>query len=178
MISLKELFEITPHHVESSYEFENFRGNTGVGKARFYISLVNRVRKITSDLANSKLPVYEKTCLKEEHDLLVEYLEQQNIQEMLRVVKNWQAYEENYWIDLLGKIAAVELLVNDKLSEDTMTKLIRLPEESYIKTIQNSLKLANLVKNATVKAETEIGIVPTETANNLNKQRIILKPVK
>jgi len=154
---LTKLFELCPHNTQSAFERENFHSQSGVSTARYIIELVNKIRKIDSDLL-IETRQYEKKCLEEEKQTLEEILLTQDLNELESKVSNWEMMEREYWTEYLGKIAAIELLTYGKPSVDTMTKMAKLPEELYIRSTQICVKLANTIKEATMKAEEEIGI--------------------
>jgi hypothetical protein len=64
---------------------------------------------------------------------------------------------------------------------ETMTKMVKLPDDAYIKATQICVKLANAIKEATIMAEQEIGINADE-ANDLTSptepKKLKLKKVK
>jgi len=185
---LTKLFELCPYNVQSSFERENFHPQSGFSNARYVIELVNRIRKINSDLLNETRQ-YETICLEEEKRTLEEILLAQDLAELESKVANWEMLEREYWTEHLGKIAAIELLTYGKLSVDTMTKMAKLPEELYIRATQICVKLANTIKEATLKAEEEIGInqgqeeayansgLPEDSANSV-PTTLTLKKIK
>ena len=74
-------------------------------------------------------------------------------------IENWQHVEKDYWINVLGKQAAIEIIANGKPDLDTMTKMVKLPEDAYVKATQICVKLANAIAAATEDAEAEIGFM-------------------
>lgn len=154
---LNRLFELCPYNAQSVFERENFYAQSGVSHARYIIEVVNKIRKIDSDLLNETRQ-FEIKCLEEEKQTLEKFLLDQDISELESKVSNWEMLEREYWTEYLGKISAIELLTYGKPSVDTMTKMAKLPEELYIRATQICVKLANTIKEATLKAEEEIGI--------------------
>jgi len=161
---LEKLFSLCPFNLTSEFETTNFVELTGVSRARYTISVINRIRKIDSDLEKEKR-TFEKNCLTEEKNSLVNFLTKQPENETISILSNWQITEEEYWIDYLGKIAAIEILTIGKPSIETMTKMVKLPEDAYVKATQICVELANAIKTATVTAEQEIGFDQVETTN-------------
>jgi hypothetical protein len=154
---LEQLFALCPFNLTSEFERQNFDGQAGVARARHVISVINRIRKIDSDLEQEQR-TFEKNCLLEEREYLVNFIKNEPQKELSSILENWQITEEEYWIDYLGKISAIELLTAGKPSMETMTKMVKLPESAYIKATQICVKLANAIKEATVMAEQEVGI--------------------
>jgi hypothetical protein len=179
----KELFDSCPFHLFSEFEQENFNNLSGSSYSRSIIEIINRIRKIDSDLY-SEIRTYEKQRLEEEKSNLLEVLEQQDFAALTNAVKNWQESEQDYWVNLLGKQAAIELLTFGRLTTETMGKMVQLPEDLYIKSTQICVKLANAIKQATAAAEEEIGVsnpvpvseitAPKEGAT----KKILLKKIK
>jgi hypothetical protein len=154
---LEQLFALCPFNLTSEFERDNFDGQAGVARARYIVSVINRIRKINSDLELEQR-TFEKNCLLEEREYLVKFIKNEPQNEIQSILTNWQITEEEYWIDYLGKVAAIELLTFGKPSMETMTKMVKLPESAYIKATQICVKLANAIKEATVMAEQEIGV--------------------
>ncbi len=163
--SLAEAFDKCPYPIPSRFEFDNFKSQTGTGFSRHIVDTINRVRKIDSDIEQTT-GSFELECLNAERTMLLNYLQEQNPNALKSSVLNWEMMEKEYWINTLGKQAAIEILTVGKPSVETMNKMVRLPEDSYIKATQICVKLANAIKATTVAAETQIGVVvPDETAS-------------
>lgn len=156
------LFESCPYYVQSEFEIENFNSQIGSAYSRFIIDTINKVRKINSDL-EIETRTFEKKCLEEEKTKLLQILDQQDIDKLTNAVNNWQSAEKDYWVNFLGKQAAIELLTFGRPTVETMGKMVKLPEELYIKATQICVQLANAIKSATTSAEEEIGVVNTAT---------------
>lgn len=154
---IKYIMEICPYNLESKFVLENFISETGSGYSRHMIETINRLRKIDSIL-NKEQDDFERKKLIEEKVYLEEYIESQNKENLEQALVNWQEYELDYWTNYLGKSAAIELLTYGKPTIGTMNKLVRLPEDSYIKATQICVRLANAIKQATIDAESAIGI--------------------
>lgn len=182
---LTKLFELCPYNTLSEFERENFHAQTGVSYVRYIIEVVNKIRKIDSDLL-TVTGEFEKKCFQEEKHKLEKFLLNQDLTELETKVSNWEMLEREYWAEHLGKLAAIELLTYGKTSLDTMTKMVKLPEELYVKSTQICVTLANKIKQATIEAEQEIGIseleenpnagLPSET--NSVPTTIVLKKIK
>lgn len=175
---LQDLFDACPYISTSEFETKNFNAPTNTSQPRFVIETVNRIRKIDSDLETEKR-TFERNCLLEEKSKLEKILQAEDSVKLITLISTWEDYEREYWVDYLGKVAAIEILTNDRPSIDTMTKMVKLPEDDYIKATQICVKLANAIKEATVKAEQEIGIVEqTPTSAPTGPKKLALKKVK
>lgn len=180
----KELFELCPLHVLSEFEQENFNNLSGSSYSRSIIETINRIKKIDSDI-ESQTGTFEKQYLQQEKKNLLELLNQQDLTALTDAVKNWQESEEDYWVNFLGKQAAIELLTFGRPTVETMSKMVKLPENLYIKSTQICVRLANTIKEATAAAEVEIGVStpvaasPTAQApNNDQPKKLLLKKIK
>ena len=181
----EELFESCPYHVLSEFETENFNSQLGSAYSRSIIDTINRVRKIDSDL-ETETRTFEKKCLDEEKSKLLQILDQQDITKLTNAVTDWQSTEQDYWVNFLGKQAAIELLTFGRPTVETMSKMVKLPEELYIKATQICVRLANAIKSATTSAEEAIGVVNTPSTPNSNSapveqttpKKLLLKKIK
>ena len=181
----EELFESCPYHVLSEFETENFNSQLGSAYSRSIIDTINRVRKIDSDL-ETETRTFEKKCLDEEKSKLLQILDQQDTAKLTNAVTDWQSTEQDYWVNFLGKQAAIELLTFGRPTVETMSKMVKLPEELYIKATQICVRLANAIKSATTSAEEAIGVVNTPSTPNSNSapveqttpKKLLLKKIK
>lgn len=164
----------------SKFEQENFLSPSSAGYPRFIIGLINRYRKIDSDLEKESR-TFERNCLLEEKSKITLFLSTQDVTKVENAIKNWEDVEPEYWADTLGKIAAIEILTYGKTTYDTMMKMVKLPENLYIKSTQLCVKLANKVKETTVAAEEQIGLTadtPTVTVTPSQPKKLFLKKTK
>jgi len=161
------LFAKCPYPVQSKFEHDTFTAQSGIGYARYAISVVNKIRKLESDLMTT-LTAFEADCTKAELVQLYAWLDAQDSAVLNSAVDNWEHVEKDYWINLLGKQAAIELLTLGRTSLETMNKMVRLPEDGYVKATQICVRLANTIKTTTQDAETKVGIkqAPSNEENN------------
>lgn len=182
-ISLDRIFEICPFPGKSMFEQENFGSTAGAEYSRYVIGVINEIRKIESDLEN-KLTAFEKNSLTAEKARLLAGLNSHNVEDLESAILNFEESEPEYWVNYLGKRAAIEVLTMGRPSFETMDKMIRLPEELYIKASQLCVKLANAVDAVTKQAEADIGYgsQPVEENDGMpdlsKKKGIKLKKVK
>jgi len=177
---LQKLFDVCPHSTLSNFERQNFQAQPGPGYARYLINTINRIRKIDDELDSSTLGSFENKCLLEEKAGLLSVLENEEIDELELVIKNWEFNEREYWPNYLGKQAAIEILTIGHTTVETMTKMAQLPEDLYVKATQICVKLANTIKQVTQEAEEEMGYTntPFESDTSDTTKKLILKKVK
>lgn len=171
---LQGLFDICPYPTVSDFEIENFQNKTGTAYARYIIKTINRLRKIDSDLETEDR-TFEKNCLLAEKEKLQNFLAGEDRQELESAITNWEFVEKEYWSNFLGKQAAVEILTLGKPTFETMNKMVKLPEDLYIKATQTCVRLANAIQSATERAEEELGYVPQ---TDKGPRKLALKKVK
>jgi hypothetical protein len=150
------LLETAPYPGETMFQVETFNDKEGAGYARYIIDVVNRVRKIDSDLEN-ETRTFEKNCLTHERAKLIDFLENQDHDVVKSAVDNFEKTESEYWTRYLGKKAAIEILTNNRVSADTMSMMVKLSEDDYKQVTQICVKLASAITQATKEAEEEIG---------------------
>jgi len=178
--NLKRLMDLTPFPVPSNYELENFYASSaGVSFPRRIIEVVNQIRYFESSTPES---AFDKSVKEANIQTLTSYLEKYDLDSLCESVETWEQTEAEYWIDHLGKTAAVELIAEGKISKHTMEKMTKLPEEGYIKASQLCVQLANAIRTTTIKAEEAIGIMqeptplvaaaPTKKAKGLNLKNL------
>lgn len=180
--NLKSLIETCPFTVEfSKFEQESFGSVSSAGYPRYIISLINRYRKLNSDIEQENR-TFERNVLLAEKQRIEEILSEQDFEKMQNAVDNWEKVEADYWADTLGKVAAIEILTYGKLTYDTMMKMAKLPEHLYIKSSQICVQLANTIKQKTIEAEQAVGIMLEETSSQVppapGPKKLFLKKTK
>jgi hypothetical protein len=171
---LQSLFDICPYPTFSDFERENFQNKSGTAYARYIIETINRLRKIDSDLETEDR-TFEKNCLLAEKEKLQNFLTSEDQKQLESAITNWEFVEKEYWSNFLGKQAAVEILTLGKPTFETMNKMVKLPEDLYIKSTQTCVRLANAIKSATERAEAEAGYASQEEKG---PRKLPLKKVK
>jgi hypothetical protein len=151
------LFAKCPYPVQSKFEHDTFTAQAGIGYARYAISVINKIRKLQSDLKITTAD-FESECIRAEIAQLYSWLDAQDATVLDSAIENWEHVEKDYWINLLGKQAAIELLTIGRTSIETMNKMVRLPEDGYVKATQICVRLANTIKTTTQSAEEKVGI--------------------
>ena len=177
------LFAKCPYPVQSKFELDTFAAQTGIGYARYAISVVNKIRKLQSDLKTT-VSEFELECIHAEISQMTAWLDIQDPAVLNSAIENWEHVEKDYWVNLLGKQAAIELLTVGRTSIETMNKMVRLPEDGYVKATQICVRLANTIKTTTQAAEAKVGITHQEeseqspTEANTYTKKLNLKKFK
>lgn len=172
----QKLFELCPYPTFSDFERDNFQKQSGTAYARYIIDTINRVRKIDSDL-ETETRTYERNCLIAEREKLMSVLDGEDPAELESALTNWEFVEKEYWANTLGKQAAVEILTFGKVRIETMNKMVKLPEDLYVKSTQTCVRLANAIQRATERAEEAAGFTK-EVQESGAPRKLALKKVK
>jgi hypothetical protein len=152
----QKLFDATPYSALSRFELENFiASTTSVNFPRKIIEVVNKIRELESTVTESE---FQRKANEATAKTFRSWLDSYDIDKLCSEVNSWEDKETNYWIDTLGKTAAIEIISVGTISKATIEKMTMLPEEGYVKATQLCVKLANAIKGATVKAEEAIGV--------------------
>lgn len=178
--NLKDIINSCPFTTEySRFEQQHFMEPAAAGYPRYVIGLVNRYRKVSSDI-DQETRTFEKQVLLEEKTKIENILASQDPDELGNAINNWENVEPEYWADMLGKISAIEILTKGKVSYDTMLKMAKLPEDLYIKATQICVKLANAINQKTIEAEEEIGVEPPiyDVESDITPKKLFLKKTK
>jgi hypothetical protein len=61
----------------------------------------------------------------------------------------YEQQERNYWINILGKQAAIELLTSDRINQTTMNQMISLPQPDFLESVKICIDSIKLIKNTT-----------------------------
>lgn len=171
------VFDACPYSTVSKFEQENFNNEADAGRPRAIIESINRIRKIESDLASEIRP-FEQALLQEEKSQLEATLDQIGEEKLLELINGREDAEQEYWVNHLGKKAAIEVLTIGKPSIETLTKMVKLPEDAYVKATQLCVRLANKIKAATVRAEEAIGVMPPQEPVEPGPTKLSLKKIK
>lgn len=171
---LDVIIEKCPFSTLSKFEMENFNVQTGPAFARSTIEIINRIRKIDSELKTT-VGEFEKNCKNEEKEKLTQYLQNLDPIQLENTVTEWEATEREYWVNTLGKQAAIEILTVGRPSLETMSKMVRLPEDLYIKATQICVRLANAIKETTAFAEEEVGVAAEQAGKPTPLSKIVKK---
>lgn len=165
--ALDSVFKSCPFSTLSKFELENFQTQSGAGSARNLIEIVNRIRKIDSDLTASGIGEFDRCKLSEERDILDKYLRTMDPDQLTETIANWESSEREYWVNSLGKQAAIEILTVGRPSFETMSKMVRLPEDLYVKATQICVRLANAIRETTTSAEEQVGVVAKQPSPSM-----------
>ena len=114
----------------SDFEFETFFLGQYPTPARQMIAVMEEILRISTTI----------TALENEHQLanvnknlkqLTNWYEGFDAKERADILKNFENEEPEYWVNVLGRRAALEVLSQKQASVETMEHMIKLPRELF-----------------------------------------------
>lgn len=143
----------------SQYEFDNFvigSSNSAARQVRTLLLEKEEYERQIAQLANTPdTSRYTDAALKELAQIN-EFLGQFDEEQIASVLSNFEDEEGEYWAETLGKAAAVEVLTNDKVSTETLSKLALLPIEDFKTSVEITNKIIQYIKQTTAQLEKEL----------------------
>ena len=70
----------------------------------------------------------------------------------------FEKQESSYWVKVLAKQAAMELLTTDRTSTGTMTQMSNLDDESFKKSVKLCIEFMKIIKETSSTIESNFGI--------------------
>ena len=143
----------------SQYEFDNFVIGSSNSAARQVRTLLVEKEEYERQLAQiSSHPDTSRLAdaMKKELVQIDEFLGQFDEEQIASVLSNFEDEEGEYWAETLGKAAAVEVLTNDKVSTETLSKLALLPIEDFKTSVEVTNKIIQYIKQTTAQLEKEL----------------------
>ena len=143
----------------SQYEFDNFVIGSSNSAARQVRTLLVEKEEYERQLAQiSSHPDTSRLAdaMKKELAQIDEFLGQFDEDQIASVLSNFEDEEGEYWAETLGKAAAVEVLTNDKVSTETLSKLALLPIEDFKTSVDITNKIIQYIKQTTAQLEKEL----------------------
>ena len=157
---IKELDITKPR---SDFEFETFFLGQYPTPARQMIAVMEEILKVSKQIF-----VLENTEVDEDE----EFTKKQNIinakknllqledwyqgftaKERELILKKFEGEESEYWVNVLGKRAAIEVLAQKHISTETMNQLIKLPRELFETATSICNEYINMVTTITEEVE-------------------------
>lgn len=126
---------------QSRWEFINFvLEDHGDYQGRAAIAVLARRRDILDQLEDMTLSSSKdmtlKTELEAEAEQLDQWLNKFSENELMSMLDSIEENEEDYWVERLGREAAVDLFISQKVSKEVMNRAVLLPEEQYRKWVE------------------------------------------
>tara|TARA_B100001250_G_scaffold187774_1_gene161347 strand:- start:4616 stop:5116 length:501 start_codon:yes stop_codon:yes gene_type:complete len=148
------------------YEIENFVLGEHPHPARQAQLLITEIRTVAEQIENSEhSPAHVKATLDAEfkilNDILADMGEKHDVTALL---ENIETYEEQYWVDRLARIAAIDILTIGKIQPDHMNRIAALNDTAFANCVKTTASLAKLLNDGVVQAERQLSqdMVPQE----------------
>jgi len=148
------------------YEIENFVLGEHPHPARQAQLLITEIRTVAEQIKDSEhAPAHVKATLDAEfkilNDILADMGEKHDVTALL---ENIETYEEQYWVDRLARIAAIDILTIGKIQPDHMNRIAALNDTAFANCVKTTASLAKLLNDGVVQAERQLSqdMVPQE----------------
>lgn len=143
---------------QSRWEFVNFILETyGDYQGRAAMAVLARRRAIADMLDDMALDsagqLTLKTELEAEAGQLDQWLDQFSEAELAEMLDGIEANEQDYWVERLGREAAVDLFISQRVSKDVMFKAVLLPEEQFRKFIEICGNIGHTINTVSQEVE-------------------------
>tara|TARA_R100000027_G_scaffold30849_2_gene22604 strand:- start:1368 stop:1874 length:507 start_codon:yes stop_codon:yes gene_type:complete len=95
------------------------------------------------------------------YDILADMMDKHDVPSLLT---NIETYEEQYWVDRLARLAAIDMLTVGKIQPDHMNRIAALSDSAFEKCVKTTTQLAKLLNDGVVQAERQLAqdMVPQE----------------
>jgi len=146
------------------YEIENFVLGEHPHPARQAQLLINEIRYVQTQIGiNSGKHVKAglEAELKILNEILADMSEKHDVPSLL---ENIETYEEQYWVDRLARMAAIDILTIGKIQPDHMNRIAALNDTAFANCVKTTANLAKLLNDGVVQAERQLSqdMVPQE----------------
>lgn len=151
------------------YELETFVLGEHPHPARQAQLLVKEIRCVKAALASAEgektpdanMVATHKAELEILYDILADMGYKHDIPALL---SNIETYEEQYWVDRLARLAAIDMLTVGKIQPDHMNRIAALNDAAFANCVKTTTQLAKLLNDGVVQAERQLAqdMVPQE----------------
>ena len=92
-----------------------------------------------------------------------EFSKEHNVEDLLKSI---ESEEEQYWVERLAKLAAIDILTLGKVQPEHMNYMVALSDEAFASTVKSATTLAKSLNTSVKEIEAELGsdLVPDELA--------------
>lgn len=147
------------------YELENFVLGEHPHPARQAQLLVKEIRCVEHALAAGDADENTTAGLKAELNILYDILVNMNDKHDVKaLLDNIETYEEQYWVDRLARLAAIDMLTIGKIQPDHMNRIAALNDVAFANCVKTTTQLAKILNDGVVQAERQLSqdMVPQE----------------
>ena len=146
------------------YEIENFVLGDHPHPARQAQLLINEIRYVQTQIeinSGKHVKAGLEAELKILNEILADMSEKHDVPSLL---ENIETYEEQYWVDRLARMAAIDILTIGKIQPDHMNRIAALNDTAFANCVKTTANLAKLLNDGVVQAERQLSqdMVPQE----------------
>tara|TARA_B100000965_G_scaffold215129_1_gene179877 strand:+ start:627 stop:1121 length:495 start_codon:yes stop_codon:yes gene_type:complete len=146
------------------YEIENFVLGEHPHPARQAQLLINEIRYVQTQIeinSGKHVKAGLEAELKILNEILADMSEKHDVPSLL---ENIETYEEQYWVDRLARMAAIDILTIGKIQPDHMNRIAALNDTAFANCVKTTANLAKLLNDGVVQAERQLSqdMVPQE----------------
>ena len=146
------------------YEIETFVLGEHPHPARQAQLLINEIRRVIAGIVIES-GEHAKASLEAELNILNEILTDMGTKhDIPALLENIETYEEQYWVDRLARLAAIDMLTIGKIQPDHMNRIAALNDTAFANCVKTTTQLAKLLNDGVVQAERQLAqdMVPQE----------------
>ena len=146
------------------YEIETFVLGEHPHPARQAQLLINEIRRVKAGIVIES-GEHAKASLEAELNILNEILTDMGTKhDIPALLENIETYEEQYWVDRLARLAAIDMLTIGKIQPDHMNRIAALNDTAFDNCVKTTTQLAKLLNDGVVQAERQLAqdMVPQE----------------
>jgi|TARA_B100000073_G_scaffold48975_1_gene36154 hypothetical protein len=138
------------------YEIETFVLGEHPHPARQAQLLINEIRRVRAGVVIES-GEHAKAGLEAElkilEDILADMSQKHDVPALL---ENIETYEEQYWVDRLARMAAIDILTIGKIQPDHMNRIAALNDTAFANCVKTTANLAKLLNDGVVQAERQL----------------------
>jgi hypothetical protein len=144
---------------QSAWEFKNFVLEAyGEHQPRAVHDMLVRRRSLDDQIRRT--PETEPTLrsnLIAEQQQVDQWLDQWTAEELAQQLEQFEAGEEQYWVERLGREAVVDLMTTGRVGKETMARAVLLSEDNYRRFVEVSGTIGNVINTISREVETAQG---------------------
>jgi hypothetical protein len=145
----------------SAYEFENLFLEKYPTTARRLVAVMLEIERISNILNNDNfglMSLREHENLKQQLNQLEGYYNNISVDERKEILDNYELEESEYWCNVYGRSAAIELITLGRVKPETMDQMSKLPATDFEQAVIVCVRYANLIRKTTSDVEQSLGI--------------------
>lgn len=136
---------------QSDYEFRNFFLEKYPTPARQLTAVLEKITELRNQMSNNPEKGYE---IQKSLEIMETWFK--SVDNPEKILANYENEESEYWSQVLGRDAAIEIISIGKTTAATMAKMSLLPLEDFEESVRICIKFAELIRDTTERVEKEL----------------------